>query len=77
MKENKIVFTVDKGYFSGFGEYYELKMTRFSDSSSSGESFFLDEDALRTREVFDDNHFNYTYVEGPLTQQMIVICFKY
>jgi len=77
MKEDKIVFTVDKGYFAGLGEYLEMEVSRFRESSSSGEHFFVNADNLRDSGVFDNNHFNYTYVEGALTQQMIAICFRY
>jgi hypothetical protein len=76
MLEDKIVFTVDKGYFAGVGNYLEMEISYFRESSSYGESFFVNTVSSRDRGVFDDNHFNYTYVEGPLTQQMIAICFK-
>ena len=77
MLEDNIVFTVDKGYFAGLGEYLEMDVSHYRESSSTGEHFFVNADNLRDSGVFDDNHFNYTYVEGALTQQMIAICFKY
>ena len=77
MKEDKIVFTVDKGYFAGLGEYLEMDVSHYRESSSTGEHFFVNADNLRDSGVFDDNHFNYTYVAGALTQQMIAICFRY
>ena len=83
MEEDKIVFTVDKGYFAGMdllGEYLEMEMSGFRELGSNEyprESFFIAKDKWRERGVFDDGHFNYTYVEGPLTQQMIAICYKY
>ena len=81
MEEDKIVFTVEKGYFAGFllGEYFELEMSRYRELSYSGvprESFFVAENKLRENGVFDDGHFNYTHIEGPLTQQMIARCVK-
>ena len=75
MKEDKIVFTVEKGYFAGFDEYFEMEMSRYRELPY--ERFFVAENKLRENGVFDDNHFNYTYIEGPLTQQMIARCVKY
>jgi hypothetical protein len=77
MKEDKIVFTVEGGYFAGLGDYLEMEVSHFRESNSTGEHFFVDENNLRDSGVFDDNHFNYTYREGALTQQMIAICIKY
>ena len=77
MLEDKIVFTVDSGYFAGLDGYLEMEYSRYRESSSTGEHFFVEENNLRDSGVFDDNHFNYTYREGALTQQMIAICIKY
>ena len=81
MEEDKIVFTVEKGYFAGFllGEYFELEMSHYREFGSDEyprESFFLDKDDLRVISVFDDGHFNYTYAEGPLIKAMIARCVK-
>ena len=80
MEADKIVFTVEKGYFAGFGEYYELEMSNYRELGSDEyprESFFLNRDDWRVISVYDEGHFNYTYVEGPLTKTMIARCGKY
>ena len=77
MLEDKIVFTVDSGYFAGLDGYLEMEYSHYRESSTTGEHFFVDANNLRDSGVFDDRHFNYTYVEGALTQQMIAICINY
>ena len=80
MEEDKIVFTVEKGYFAGFGEYFELEMSKYREFGSDEyprESFFLARDDSRVISVYDEGHFNYTYAEGPLTKTMIARCGKY